>query len=42
MKTIKCVFCGNETEIDIANAIDEDGEVFTCEHCGKPFRYAEK
>lgn len=42
MKTIKCVNCGNETKIDIANAVDADGEVFRCEHCGYLFRYVSK
>ena len=42
MKKIKCVNCGNETEINIANAIDSEGEVFKCDHCGYPFRYVEE
>lgn len=40
MDKIKCVKCGRETEINISNAIDADGEVFKCNHCGYPFRYA--
>lgn len=39
MDRIKCVKCGRETEIDISKAIDADGEVFKCNHCGYPFRY---
>ena len=42
MKTVKCVKCGAENEMDISKALDEDGEVFRCEHCGYPFRYADK
>ena len=42
MKKIKCVNCGNETEVDISRAIDEEGETFRCEHCGYPFRYTNK
>lgn len=42
MKTVKCVKCGAENEIDISKALDEDGEVFRCGHCGYPFRYADK
>jgi DNA-directed RNA polymerase subunit RPC12/RpoP len=40
MEKIKCVNCGEETEINIMNALDEDAEVFRCENCGYPFRYA--
>lgn len=42
MTIIKCVHCGSDVEINIAKAIDEDGEVFKCPHCGRKFRYAEK
>lgn len=42
MKTIKCVNCGKETKVDIAKAVDIEGEVFRCEHCGYLFRYADK
>ena len=42
MESIKCVKCGKQTEINIANASDEDGEVFRCQHCGYYFRYAKK
>ena len=39
MKQIKCVNCGEYTGIDLANACDENGEVFMCKHCGFKFRY---
>ena len=39
---IKCPKCGKETEFLISNAIDELGEVFTCKHCGWPFRYVKE
>lgn len=42
MEYVKCVKCGHETSIDISKAIDANGEVFRCEHCGYPFRYAKK
>ena len=42
MKKVKCIKCHNEVEINIANAIDEEGEEFKCPHCGQLFRYAEK
>ena len=37
---INCPKCKQEMEITISNAIDEEGEVFKCEHCGWLFRYA--
>ena len=40
MKYVKCVKCGQDNEIDITKAIDEEGEVFACEHCNYPVRYA--
>ena len=39
---VKCVNCGNETPIDISKAIDTEGEVFKCVHCGFIFRYTLK
>lgn len=42
MGKIKCVKCGKETEIDISNALDENGEVFKCEHCGYPFMHTNR
>lgn len=40
MEYVKCAKCGKETEINISHAIDVDGEVFKCQHCGYKFRYA--
>jgi hypothetical protein len=31
-----------DKEIDIAKAIDEEGEVFICKNCGKTIRYTDK
>ena len=42
MTIVKCPKCGQDTEINIAKAVDEEGEVFKCEHCGFHFRYTEK
>ena len=42
MDVVKCPKCGQDVKIDIANAIDENGEVFKCDHCGYPFRYTLK
>jgi len=42
MDIIKCPKCEEEVEINIANSISEDGEVFKCPHCGWEFRYVEK
>ena len=39
MEHVKCVKCGNNVEIDIAKAVDEDGEEFRCPNCGFIFRY---
>jgi len=39
---VKCPKCQCDTELNIANAIDENGEVFLCEHCGYPFRYTDR
>ena len=41
MVIIKCPVCKADIEINIANAIDEHGEVFYCKNCGQVFRYAE-
>ena len=40
MKKIKCPKCQQEVGIDIAKAIDENGEVFMCPNCKNKFRYA--
>lgn len=42
MKYIPCPKCKKEVEINIKNAIDEEGEVFHCPHCGWDFRYTTK
>ena len=42
MDIIKCPKCEEEVEINIANSISDDGEVFKCPHCGWEFRYVEK
>lgn len=41
-KTIKCPKCGADVEINIAHAVDEDGEVFVCPKCQYQMRYTEK
>jgi len=42
MKKVKCVTCGADVEIDIAKAVDEEGEEFVCPNCGLRFRYTDK
>lgn len=42
MEHVKCVKCGCDNEINIAKAVDENGEVYKCSCCGYPFRYAKK
>jgi len=42
MIKIKCPKCHIDVEINIANSIDENGEVFICPNCGQKFRYTEK
>ena len=39
---IKCPKCHKDVEIDIAKAIDENGEVFMCPHCKFSFRYTKR
>lgn len=39
---MKCVKCNNEVKLDISKALDEEGEVFKCPHCGYMFRYADQ
>lgn len=39
MDKVKCPNCGYTVEIDIAKAVDEDGEEFRCDNCGFIFRY---
>jgi transcription elongation factor Elf1 len=38
-KTINCPKCQKETSVDINRAVDEDAEVYVCQHCGFVFRY---
>ena len=42
MKYVKCIKCNHNVEIDIAIALDENGEEFSCPNCGFIFRYTEK
>ena len=42
MKTVKCPKCGSDIEINIAHAVDENGEVFHCKKCGYYIRYTDK
>ena len=41
-KTITCLKCGSSVEINIARAVDEEGEVFVCPNCHFHMRYTEK
>ena len=34
MKKIKCPVCQSDVDIDIAKAVDENGEVYRCNKCG--------
>lgn len=42
MEKVKCIKCGEDVTINIANAQDEDGEVFRCPNCGQVFRFTHK
>lgn len=42
MDIIKCPKCHQDVELDIKNTIDENGEVFMCNHCKFKFRYTLK
>ena len=42
MKKVNCPNCGYPVEIDIAKAVDENGEEFRCQNCGFIFRYADR
>ena len=42
MTIIKCPKCNAALQINIANAIDENGEVFECPKCGYAIRYTPK
>ena len=38
--TVFCPKCGRETSFRmLSDAIDEDGEIYRCQHCGWPFQY---
>ena len=38
--TVVCPKCGRETSFNLmSDAIDEQGEVYRCQHCGWPFQY---
>lgn len=37
MTIVKCPKCQGDNKINIAHAIDEEGKVFRCKHCGFPF-----
>ena len=39
---MKCVRCDNDITLNIATAVDEEGEVFRCPCCGFFFRFTEK
>lgn len=41
-KIVPCPKCKADVEIDLANAIDEFGEVYRCPKCGFHFRFADK
>lgn len=41
-KVITCPKCKKQYPIDIASAIDEEGEVFQCPNCGWKSRYTER
>ena len=36
---IKCPKCHEEIEVNIANSVSEDGEVYRCPKCGWYYRY---
>lgn len=38
---IKCPKCGTKIKLNIANAIDEEAEVWECPNCQFIFRYVE-
>ena len=38
--TVVCPKCGRETSFDMpSDAIDDEGEVYRCQHCWWPFLY---
>lgn len=42
MTKIKCPKCGKEFELNVANSVSEDGEVFRCPHCNWFIRFTNK
>ena len=42
MEHVKCIQCGHDVEINIAKAVDENGEEFRCPKCGFIFRYTKE
>ena len=42
MTIVKCPKCHKEVKINVANALDEDGELYRCPHCDYVFRYTER
>jgi DNA-directed RNA polymerase subunit RPC12/RpoP len=39
---ITCPKCGKPVKPDIAKALDEEGELHVCPHCGQKYRFTEK
>lgn len=39
MTKVKCIKCEKDIELDVSKALDENGEVFVCQHCGQKFMY---
>jgi len=37
MEKIECVKCGKDIELDVSKALDENGEIYVCPHCGQKF-----
>ena len=42
MDIVKCPKCQEDVEINIANSLTDDGEVFRCPKCGYKFRYVKQ
>lgn len=42
MDIVKCPRCNKDVEINIANSMTEDAEVYRCPHCKFVFRYVAK
>ena len=42
MDKIECPRCKEVIPVNIANAIDADGEVFRCSKCGMPIFYTNR